>query len=158
FVARGSADLNGSVGPVAGSGAFPVEGRIHVAYSAPTAEMTLTESYLRTPKTTVTLSGTVGRHQSLQIQAQSDELHEVESGASAFGFIGEPVELYGAASFKATVRGSTAQPQIAGQLSSSSFKIRGTEWRTLRATLDASPSHLALSAGDVSAADNAGRL
>jgi translocation and assembly module TamB len=158
LVARGSADLKGSLVPVASSGAFPVEGRIQGAYSAPAAEMTLIRSYLRTPKTTVTLSGTVGRHQSLQIQAQSDELHEVESVASAFGLIREPVELYGAATFKGTVRGSTAEPQIAGHLSSLFLRIRGTEWRMLGATLDANPSHLALRSGEVRAADNAGRL
>jgi translocation and assembly module TamB len=161
FVARGSADLKGSLAPVESASALhavPIEGGIHFAYSAPAAEMTLTGSYLRLPKTTVRLSGTISRRQSLQIQAQSDELHEVESVATAFGLIREPLELYGAASFKGTVRGSTSEPQIAGHLSSASLKIRGTEWRMLRATLDASPSHLALHAGDVRAADNAGRL
>jgi translocation and assembly module TamB len=159
FVARGSADLKGSLAPVESKGAFhvvPIEGAIHGEYSAPAAEMTLTASYLRMSKTTVRLSGTISRRQSLQIQVQSDELHEMESVANAFGFIREPVELYGAASFNGTVRGSTAQPQIAGHLSSSYLKIRGTEWRMLRATLDASPSHLALR--DVSAANNGGRL
>jgi translocation and assembly module TamB len=161
FVARGSADLKGTLASVQSAGAFhivPIEGNIKVAYSAPAAEMTLTGSYLRTPKTTVRLSGTVSRHQSLHIQAQSDELHEVESVAIAFGLIREPVELYGAGSFNGTVRGSTGQPQIEGHLSSPSLKIRGTEWRMVRATLDASPSHLALRTGEVSAADNAGRL
>lgn len=161
FVVRGLADLKGSLAPVE-TGSFymvPIEGNIQVAYSAPAAEMTLTGSYLRTPKTAVRLSGTVSRHQSLQIQAQSNELHEVESVATAFGLIREPIELYGAASFNGTVRGSTAQPQIEGRLYSPSLKIRGTEWRMLRATLDASPSHLALRTGEVSAAeDNSGRL
>jgi len=161
LVARGSADLKGSLAPVESVGAFhavPIEGSIQGSYSATAAEMTLTESYFRMPKTTVRLSGTISRRQSLQIQAQSDELHELESVASAFGLLREPVELYGAASFKGTVRGSTAQPQIAGHLSSPSLKIRGTEWRLLRATLDASPSHLAMHSGEVSAADNIGRL
>src|SRR5262249_11791821 len=39
-----------------------------------------------------------------------------------------------------------------------SLKIRGTEWRMLRASLDVSPSHLALRNADVRAADNVGRL
>jgi translocation and assembly module TamB len=159
FMARGSANLKGSLAPVESAGTVhvvPIEGAIQAEYSAPAAEMTLTSSYLRMPKTTVRLSGTISRRQSLGIQAQSDELHEVESIASAFGFIREPVGLYGAASFEGTVRGSTAQPQIAGHLSSSYLHIRGTEWRMLRATLDTSPSHLALR--DVSASNSGGRL
>src|SRR5262249_51416094 len=81
FVARGSADLKGSLAPVESTGAFhivAIEGRIQFAYSAPAAEMTLKDSYLRMPKTTVRLSGTVSRRQSLQIQAHSDDLHEVQ--------------------------------------------------------------------------------
>ena len=161
FVARASADLKGTIAPAAITGSFhgvPVDAGLHIEYSAPAAEVTFTESYLRMPKTTVRLSGTVSQRKSLQVQVQSDELHEVEAIADAFGLIREPVELYGSASFKGIVRGSTAQPQIAGQLSSPSLKIRGVEWRMLRATLDASPSHLALRNGDVRSADNVGRL
>jgi translocation and assembly module TamB len=161
LVARGAAALKGNLAPLESadlSKAVPVDGSLHVAYSAPAAEVTFAESYLRMPKTTVTLSGTVSRRQSLQIRVQSDELHELEAAANAFGLIRKPVELYGAASFKGTVHGFTAQPQIAGQLSSPALKIRGAELRALSATLDAGPSHLALRNVDVRTADNVGRL
>jgi translocation and assembly module TamB len=161
LVARGVADLKGSLSPgdsLGGFHTFPIEGHLQIAYSAPAAEMTVTSGYLRMPNTTVTLSGTISRHQSLQIQGQSYELHELESVATAFGLVRQPLELYGVASFKGTIRGSTAQPQIAGHLTSSSLKIRGSEWRMLGATLDASPSHLTLHSAEVNSISNGGRL
>jgi translocation and assembly module TamB len=162
LVAQASADLKGSVTPVESQGgsfhAFPLEARLRLAYSAPAAEITFTPSYLRTPKTTVTLSGTISRRQSLQVQVHSGELHELEIVANAFGVIREPIDLYGNASFKGTVRGSTSQPEIAGHLSSPALEIRGTQWQLLQVTLDASPSYLALRNGEVHGADNAGRL
>jgi translocation and assembly module TamB len=159
LVAHGSADLKGSLSPVEAtdsSPVIPVEAKAHVAYSA--AAVTFTESYLRMPKTTVRLNGTVSQNRNLQLQVQSDELHELEVVATAFGLIRAPIEFYGAASFKGTVHGSTSQPQIAGQLSSPSLKIKGTQWRALRATLDASPSHLTLRNVDIHSAENAGHL
>jgi translocation and assembly module TamB len=161
LVAHGSADLKASLAPVGSTGSsfvIPIAGSVDAAYSAAAGEITFAKSYLRTPKTTVSLNGTVSRNHSLQLQVQSDEVHELEAVATAFGLIREPVELYGAASFKATVHGSTSQPQIAGQLSSPSLKIRGTEWRMLRATLDLSPSHLVLRSVDMRSAQNGGRL
>jgi translocation and assembly module TamB len=161
LVAHGSAALKGSLAPVEArdsSSVIPFQASAHGAYSAAAAEITFTESYLRMPKTTVRLNGTVSQNHSLQLQIQSDELHEVEAFATAFGFIREPVELYGAASFNGTVRGSASQPQIAGQISSPSLKIKRTEWRTLQAFLDASPSHLALRNVDIRSAENAGHL
>jgi translocation and assembly module TamB len=161
LVAHGSAELKGSLAPVEAtdsSSVIPVEASAHGAYSAAAAEITFTDSYLRMPKTTVRLNGTVSQNRSLQLQVRSDELHEIEAFATAFGFIRAPVELYGAASFNGTVRGSTSQPQIAGQISSPSLKVRGTEWRALHAFLDASPSHLTLRNVDIRSAENAGHL
>jgi translocation and assembly module TamB len=161
FMGQATAYLKGNLAPTEASDSFheiPVEGNIHVGYSIAPAEVTFSESYLRMPKTNVRVTGTVGRHQSLQVQVQSNELHEVEAFASALGLIPEPFGLYGTASFSGTVHGSTSQPQVTGQLFSSSLKIRGTEWRDVRADLDANPSHLAVYNVDVRTSDNVGRL
>jgi translocation and assembly module TamB len=161
FVAHGAADLKGRLLPVAvtdSSSVIPVEASAHIAYSAAAAEVTFAETYLRTPKTILKLNGTVGKNHSLQLHLQSDELHELEAFATAFGLTREPVALYGAASFKGIIHGSTSQPQIGGQLSSPSLKFRGTEWRIPRATLDATPSHLSLRNVDIRSVENTGRL
>ena len=161
FMGHAAAYLKGNLAPTEASNSFhgiPVEGNIHVGYSIAPAEMTFSESYLRMPKTNIRVTGTVGRHQSLQVQAQSNELHEVEAVANALGLIPEPIGLYGTASFWGTVHGPTSQPQVTGQLSSRSLKIRGTEWRDVQADLDANPSHLALYHVDVRTSDNVGRL
>lgn len=161
LAAHGSADLKGSLTAVEVTGftpVIPVAASIEAAYSAAAGEIKFTKGYLRTPKSTVSLNGTVSQNHSLRLQVQSDELHELEAIASAFGLIRKPIDVYGAASFKGTVHGSTSQPQIAGQLSSPSLKIRGTGWRMLRATVDLSPSHLALRNVDVRTAENGGCL
>src|SRR5216110_1013982 len=62
------------------------------------------------------------------------------------------------ATFNGTVTGSTTAPQIAGQLSATSLKVKGTEWQTLRTGVDASPSHVSLRSGDIVPANNRGRL
>ena len=64
----------------------------------------------------------------------------------------------GSATFNGTVRGSTTDPQIAGQLSATSLKVKGTEWRTVRTTVDANPSQVALRNGELVPASNRGRM
>ena len=70
----------------------------------------------------------------------------------------QPLGLGGAATFTGTVRGSTTIPEIAGQLSATSLKVKGTEWRTIRTAVEASPSRLALRNVEVVPANNRGRI
>jgi translocation and assembly module TamB len=161
FLGQATASLKGNLTPTEASNSFPVipvEGNIHVGYSVAAAELTFLESYLLMPQTRIELTGTVSRHQSLQVQGQSNELHEIEAVANALGLIPEPIDLYGTASFRGTVRGSTTEPQVTGQLSSRSLNIKGTMWRNLRADLDANSSRLALHNLNVQTPDNSGRI
>src|SRR5262249_56779380 len=114
------------------------------SYSAAKQELSFDQSYIRLPQTTINLNGTVSKTASLNVQVQSNDLQEVETSASAFGAVPQPLGLGGSATFVGTVRGSTTDPQIAGQLSATSLKAKGTEWRTIRTTVDANPSHVAL--------------
>src|SRR5262249_15132009 len=61
-------------------------------------------------------------------------------------------------SFEGTVQGSFTAPQIAGQLAAPLVRIKGTEWRTVRAFIDAAPSHLIIRSGELRTADDAGRI
>ena len=61
----------------------------------------------------------------------------------------QPLDLHGAASFDGTVRGSTKAPQIAGQLNASNVSVRGTAFRVLRTSVQASPSQVSLQNGDL---------
>src|SRR5262249_18623161 len=46
----------------------------------------------------------------------------------------------------------------AGQLSATSLKVKGTEWRTVRSTVDMNPSHVTLRNGELVPASNRGRM
>ncbi len=105
------------------------------------------------------LNGTVSNHSSVQVQFQSTDLHEVETVATLFGATTQqPLGLYGTATFAGTVEGSTTDPQIRGQLSAASLKIRGTEWQNIANGSGCNSSHLNLQDGDIRPVNNRGRI
>jgi translocation and assembly module TamB len=157
LVATADAEFKGTV-TKAQSAPINEEGSIHATYSAPKQEVSFDQSYIRLPQTTVSLNGTVSKTASLNVQVQSNDLQEIETTASAFGAMPQPLGLGGSATFNGTVRGSATDPQIAGQLSATSLKVKGTDWRTIRTTVDASPSHVALRNGELVPGSNHGRM
>jgi translocation and assembly module TamB len=159
FSAHTDAMLNGSIAPKTAASTFPITGQIHGDYSAPSQAVSLNQSFLKLPQTTVNLNGTIGRSAAgLQVQFQSNDLGEIETIADAFGATSQPLGLGGTATFNATVRGSTTAPQINGQLSAASLKVKGTEWQSLRTTIDANPSHVTLQNADIVPVNNRGRI
>jgi translocation and assembly module TamB len=136
----------------------PITADVHAGYSAAAQTVTFTPSHIESGQTTIDLSGTVSRTSALQVQVQSNDLSEIESIANAFAASPQQLNLGGTASFMGTVRGSTTDPQIAGQLSATSLKVKGTEWRTVRTSIDASPSHLGLRNGDITPGNGRGRI
>ena len=131
---------------------------VHADYSAAAQTVTFRPSHIQSGQTTIDLNGTVSKTTALQVQVQSNDLSEIESVANAFSATPPQLSLGGTASFAGTVRGSTTDPQIAGQLSATSLKVKGTEWRTVRTNIDASPSHVALRNGDVTPGNERGRI
>ena len=158
LVAHVDGNLKGNIAPAGGSRSVPLDGDIDVRYSAAANEVTFAESFFRMPQTLVKLDGKVGKRALLRVQLHSNDLQEVEAAANVFGIAREPLGLFGAASFEGTVQGSTAAPQIAGQFASPMLRIKGTEWRTVRAFIDAAPSHLIVRSGELRTADDAGRV
>jgi translocation and assembly module TamB len=157
LVAHADAEFKGTV-TKAQSAPLSEEGSVHAKYSAAKQEVAFDESYIRLPQTTINLNGTVSKAASLNVQVQSNDLRELETTFSAFGAVPQPLGLGGSATFNGTVRGSTIDPEIGGQLSATSLKIKGTEWRTIRTTVDANPSHVALRNGGIVPASNHGRI
>ena len=157
--AHTDATLKGTISPKTARSPFPVDGEIHARYSASSQEVSLERSFFRLPQTFVHLNGTVSqRSTGLQVQFQSNDLGEIETVAEAFGATTAPLGLGGTATFTGTVRGSTETPQINGNLSAASLKVKGTEWRTLRMNVDASPSHVNVQNADIVPANNRGRI
>lgn len=167
--AKANATIAANVGPGKGnptgngaSQSVPLNGVIHAAYSAPAKTITLAESYVRTPQTSLNLNGTVSDHSALQIRMQSNDLHELETVADIFrkptpGQPTPPLGLYGTANFNGSVTGTTAAPRLRGQLTATNLRLKGTEWKLLRTGVDASPSNASLQNGELDPA-NRGRI
>ncbi len=157
LVARSDADLHATLAPAGGGQAVPVNGIIHARYSAPARQITLADSYVRTPQTSLTLNGTVSDRSSLQVRLQANDLHELETVADLVRkpAPGQPQQLglYGQAIFTGAVTGSTSAPHITGQFNASNLRVRGSSFRVLRAGLNASPSLVQLQNGVIQPAD-----
>jgi translocation and assembly module TamB len=153
LVTRAEATLQASAQPTKGGTATPIHGIVHARYAGAKQQLSLTQSYVRTPQTSVTLNGTVSENSALQIRVDSNELHELESIASAFRVPDSaPIGLYGRAVLTAAVTGSTRRPQITGQVSAEDLRVRGSSWKLLRTNLAANPSQVRLENGELDSA------
>ena len=159
MVAKTNATVNATIAPAKGQGApVPLNGVIHAHYVNATKVVSLSDSYIRLPQTSLNLNGTVSDRSALQVQLQSNELHELEGIANEFRVPGsQPFGLYGTANFNGTVRGSMAAPHLNGLLNAANLRVHGTAWRLLRTNVDVSPSQANLSNGELDPADR-GRI
>ena len=140
--------------------ALPVNGDVHVAYDGRNNVVTLENTFLRTAHTTVNLEGTLGKQSSIQIQAQSNDLREVDLLAA--GFRGIPADrahpyqkqapllgLGGSASFRGQLQGTTNDPRISGQLAGENVWYQGANLRTLRTQVNLISTSIALHQGEL---------
>src|SRR4051812_26726064 len=150
LVAKSDATLQAKVIPAQGGGqAVPVDGVFHARYSAPTKEVTLTNSYVNLPQTSLNLNGTVSERSSLQVQLQANDLHQLEAIAAMFQTNAQPLGLYGTANFNGAVTGSTSAPHVTGRLTATNLRVKGSAWRVLRTDVDANPSQASLRNGEL---------
>lgn len=153
LVAHADTTIKGAATAKDGTAAVPVDGRIVADYSGVSQQVALHQSFIRTPKTSLTLDGTVASNSALRVNLQANDLHELETVAGMFTTPASPMNLYGTASFNGTVSGSTSAPQIRGQLNAQNVKAKGTQWRSLKTGIDANPSSARLSNGELVAAE-----
>ena len=73
------ATVDARMAPKTGGAAIPVNGVVHAKYAAPSKQVSLTRSYIRTPQTLIALDGTVSDRSALQVRMQANDLHEIES-------------------------------------------------------------------------------
>src|SRR5258708_11626472 len=152
--AHGNVTLEGALGQ---NPSTPLRGAVHADYSATGQQVALRQSYIRTPQTSITLDGTLSEDSQLQVALRSGNLHELELLAENFraaspGQPSQKLDLYGTASFSGSVTGSASVPQLKGELEARNLRVKGTSWKLLRTNIDASPSSLSFSNGDLEAA------
>jgi translocation and assembly module TamB len=153
LILKTNATANANIASAKPSGepsTIPLNAVVHARYNGATHEITLNQSFVHTPQTSIDLNGTVSNRSALAVRVHSNDLHELETIADVFGQRpAQPLNFYGAASFDGTVRGSTKAPEIAGQLNASNLSVRGTNFRVVRTSVQASPSQVSLQNGDV---------
>ena len=153
LVARADATLQASAQPAQVGTITPINGAIHTRYSGRSGQLSFDQSDLRIPQNSISLNGTISDHASLQVRFNSNDLHELETIATAFRTPGSaPVGVYGRANLSATVSGSTRSPHIAGQLTGDGLKVRGSAWKSLKANVSASPSEIRIENGALDSA------
>jgi len=157
LVARGDAIIRARIAGSSQASPVPLDGAVHARYDARRKQIDMANSFLRTPETSLTLSGSVSSRSALQLVLEANDLHELETIARAIR-PGQPmIGLYGRASMHATVTGTTDAPKVDSQFNATNLKVRGTVWRQLRANIQLDPSQINLQKGELEAV-NHGRV
>ncbi|MGZ4813867.1 MAG: translocation/assembly module TamB domain-containing protein [Terriglobales bacterium] len=129
---------------------IPVTGHIQLHYSGKSKQLSVTNSYIRTPQTTLSLNGALNGPTGLAINLDRVDLHQVASLATVFSTNAKtavPPGLAGIASFHGQVKGALTAPRLTGLLQINSLVVNGSQWRLLRTNVDISPARAALSNG-----------
>lgn len=133
---------------------IPVDGVMHANYDGLHNTLTLRQSSLRMPSATLTADGELGRHSNLQLQVQASDLHQLESVAAIFSNNDSALPpVSGSATVSATVHGTMKKPEIVAELSAQNLAVQGSEWRSAKASLAASPSQIAVTNGSLVSAE-----
>jgi translocation and assembly module TamB len=134
---------------------IPVDGVIHAAYDGPNNVLTVHQTTLRIPSTTLTAEGQVSKRSKLEIHATASDLHQLVPIVSAFRSTpGAPLLVSGSGVLNATVQGSMQRPEISGNLSAQDLHVQGSEWKSADLTLQANPSRIVVSKGTLISAQH----
>jgi translocation and assembly module TamB len=149
LIASADSTIRGAMSPRNANGNVPIDGVIHARYNGAAKEITLANSYVRLPQTALNLNGTVSDRSALQVSLNAQDLHELENIMAIFSPSAKPLGVHGTAALTATVRGTTSNPQINGQLQASNLRVQGSQWRSLKTSFYASPSRASLEGGEL---------
>ncbi len=155
---RASSDLEIHASTSSGANpAIPVNGVVHVVYDGARNIVSVRQTSVRTPQSSLVADGEISDRSNLSIQARSGDLHEVEMLAAIFqAKTAKPntkpsvvPSISGTANLNAMVRGSLQRPAISAQLNAQQLTVEGSEWRSLRLAMQASPSALTIQNGSL---------
>ena len=117
-----------------GATGIPVEGSVHLQYDQDKNLLAFTESYVATPNTRITASGTL--HQTIRVKATTNRLADLPLKDL-------PITLKeGDIEFEGTVTGDVRSPQIAGNVRARRVQYDKYLVETLASTVVVSPTRL----------------
>ena len=129
-------------------GSTPIAGSAKLQFHPGSGALTILQSEFRTPHSTLSASGIAGRDANLHVSASTADLGEIEAigdhMAAALGRRPPALELGGAGTLSADISGTLGQPQVAAAIALTDFAIRGSNWRSARASIHANSSALSL--------------
>src|SRR5438094_1257248 len=138
----------------------PVNGAIHLNYDGGRSTITVRQTVLRTPATSISAQGEISNRSNLVIQARVSDLRELARLASALRATTAPTSapptvpaISGSATLNALVQGSMKKPRVSAQLAAQNLNVSGTEWTALRVSALATPTQIALQNGSLVSAN-----
>ena len=125
----------------------PVDGNGHLAYDGAHNIVTLRQTTLRIPSTSVVLDGEIGNHFNLRVHAVAGDLHQLAVLASSLRTASsepdsEPIAVSGIAKLDASIKGSMRRPLITAQLDAHNLEVEGSQWKSAQIALEANPSQV----------------
>jgi translocation and assembly module TamB len=142
---------------------LPLDAELHIAYDAPRATLTVTNSSLSSNQTRIVADGTISNHSALALRARTSDLREVDllvllaqglmnspakaGSASTSSSVSHPLDLHGMASLEAQVQGRIQDPRITGHARADALEIRKTRWPHVQADFNLTASSASLQNG-----------
>jgi translocation and assembly module TamB len=128
----------------------PVDGAIHVSYDGPRQVIAFHQTSLRIPSATLNAQGEISDRSSLQVQLATSDLHQLAALAASFGSNPTaPAALSGSATLNVVVHGTMKKPTIAAELGAQALQVQGSEWRSVKFQVQASPSEFSIQNGSL---------
>lgn len=138
-----------SRGARASAGDIPLDGAVDLVYDMGRDQVTVRDSTLKTGRTELRASGTVGADSVLKVRLATADLHELvviglQHGAADFLENAQLVELRGSAAFEGRVTGRVRDPHLEGRLTGSEVHASGLELRSVETDVKAGAGALEL--------------
>jgi translocation and assembly module TamB len=130
----------------------PLDGTVHVTYDGARNSVTLRQTTLRIPSTSVVLDGEIGDHSNLRIHAIAGDLHQLTELAASLRTTPSEEDsdapvISGTATLDAVVQGSMRNPRFTGQVEADNLQVQGSQWKSARLKIEANPSEVKILQG-----------
>jgi translocation and assembly module TamB len=142
------------------SSSFPFSGAAQVSYDGAAQVVTLHNALVSTRHSNLALEGSLGNEANVEVEARSEDLHEVDLLAHLFQTStstsenGTPtapqlLNLGGAAAFQGMVKGTLANPHVIGMFTATNLRVHNASVQSVKTRIEASPQGLAVHDGEV---------